>query len=257
MIAEKLIDDLINVSEDAGKAILQVYGSSEQNIQIKGDNSPLTDADRHSNEIISSFLQTTGIPVLSEEGKQIPYKERKNWDKIWIVDPLDGTKEFLHRNGEFTTNIALVEKGKPILGVVYAPVLGKMYWGYSDKAFVRVNGVTNHLSIRHKYNDLKELMKIEKLKVVASRSHLNQDTRNFLNQLVDPQIVSMGSSLKLMMIAEGIADIYPRFAPTSEWDIAAGHAIVRAAGGNVLNTVSNEELTYNKMDILNPWFYCF
>lgn len=251
------IAELLHISREAGKAILEVYGRLDFNLSFKDDRSPLTSADSRSHEIIAGYLETTGIPVLSEEGRLPAYNERKSWDKLWIVDPLDGTREFLHRNGEFTTNIALVENGQPVLGVIYAPVMDLMYWGFGNEAFRIENGHQRTLSIKHSYQSLDDLMQAENLKVVASRSHLNQATREFLENLNNPETISMGSSLKLMAVAEGSADVYPRFAPTSEWDIAAGHAIVRAAGGKVYNVHTGEELVYNKEDLLNPWFYCF
>jgi 3'(2'), 5'-bisphosphate nucleotidase len=211
----------------------------------------LTLADRTAHEIILSELVSTEIPVLSEEGKNIPYSERKNWEYFWLVDPLDGTKEFLKRNGEFTVNIALIHREKPIWGVVVAPVLGKTY--YIDEA-----GIVWMETAKEKKQLLSKSEETDfgkkGIRVVASRSHIDEKTSAFLNSLNEPELVSMGSSLKFMMIAEGIADIYPRFAPTSEWDTAAAHAILNNLGYKVLQEDKTIELQYNKENILNPGF---
>lgn len=233
----------------AGQKILEIYNSDDFAVEFKGDNSPLTKADKAAHEVIMSFLEPTEIPVLSEEGRDIPYEERKRWDYLWVVDPLDGTKEFIKRNGEFTVNIALVHQGEPVLGVVYAPVLDKIYTG--------IAGLGGALTISGETSELKkrETLDLSRhgLKVVASRSHLNDDTQAFLDQLTAPEIVSMGSSLKFMVIAEGLADVYPRFAPTMEWDTAAAHAVLASIGGRVSNQ-SGESLVYNKENLLNPYF---
>lgn len=244
---------LLNLSKEAsllaGAEILKIYHSDDFGVEAKGDDSPLTKADRAAHEVIMSFLAPTGIPVLSEEGREIPYEERKKWEYLWMVDPLDGTKEFIKRNGEFTVNIALVHEGVPILGVVYAPVLDKLYAGAQGlNSTLTVKGATSELA-KQGVLDLKK----PGLKVVASRSHLNADTQAFLDQLSDPEIVSMGSSLKFMMLAEGLADVYPRFAPTMEWDTAAAHAVLLTLDGKVVNS-DNEELRYNKPELLNPYF---
>lgn len=251
------IPHLIDASLKAGDAIMEVYAKSDRGVELKDDRSPLTEADKRSHEILFEALQRFNIPVLSEEGEQHEYNTRKNWDRLWIVDPLDGTKEFLHRNGEFTTNIALIENGVPVLGVIYAPAIDELYWGTGNEAFMKKNGVTTPLSGHTIYRDLDALKKAASLKVVASRSHLNDDTRDFLSDLKEPEVVSMGSSLKLMMVARGDADVYPRFAPTMEWDIAAGDAIVRASGKKVLQANGLTPLVYNKEDLLNPYFFCF
>ena len=233
----------------AGQRILEVYNSDDFDIEIKGDNSPLTRADRAAHSIIMKALESFGIPVLSEEGREIPFEERKSWSTLWVVDPLDGTKEFIKRNGEFTVNIALVESGSPILGVVYAPVLDKLYMAASGLgATLVVKGEETALDTLKAFDASRK-----GLRVVASRSHLNDETMAFLNELVDPKIVSMGSSLKFMMIAEGLADVYPRYAPTMEWDTAAAHAILAELGGGILDQQGNS-LIYNKEDLLNPYF---
>jgi len=250
----------------AGREILKIYGTDFK-VEYKEDESPLTIADKNANEIIMSFLNNTGIPVLSEEGRSIPYEERKSWTSLWIVDPLDGTKEFVKRNGEFTVNIALIENSVPVLGVVYVPVTDELYFGDLDSgAFKLLNASSVNFSSD---NWIDEAVKLPieqkddyKFTVVASRSHMNTKTSDFINELKkehdDVQTISRGSSLKICMIAEGKADVYPRFAPTSEWDTAAGHAVVKAMGGKVLQSEKrSEELKYNKRDILNPWFIVY
>ena len=247
------LDELLAIAREASshasKEILKIYESEDFGVDMKSDYSPLTKADKKGHEVICSYLEKTGIPILSEEGKHTVYEERKSWERLWIVDPLDGTKEFIKRNGEFTVNIALVDNGKPILGVVDAPVLGVQYFGTIESGgFRSTNGVGGKLNEIPAFDEKKE-----GLKVVASRSHLNEETQIFLNRLNAPEIVSMGSSLKFMMVAEGKADIYPRFAPTMEWDTAAAHAVISALGGRV-ETPEGVELIYNKHNLLNPYF---
>lgn len=239
----------IRAAEEACKQILDVYNSGDFQAEVKGDNSPLTLADKKAHQAIVSILQSTKLPILSEEGRAIPYEERKSWEYFWMVDPLDGTKEFVKRNGEFTVNIALMDNSKPILGVVAVPVTGDFYYGSDEGAFVRRGGEEKSLPIR-KRTDLKQAG----LRVVASRSHLNEETQRFIDSLQNPTLVSSGSSLKFMLLAEGAADVYPRYAPTMEWDTAAAHAIVNATGLKVLQAGISEELVYNKKDLLNPGF---
>ncbi len=262
----KNLKTAIIASIKAGKEILKIYNTDFE-VEYKKDESPLTIADKNANEIIMSFLKNTGIPVLSEEGRSISYEERKNWTSLWIVDPLDGTKEFVKRNDEFTVNIALIEKGVPVLGVVYVPVTDELYFGDLDSGAFKLLGAS--LVYTSPENWIKKANKLPlerrdnyKFTVVASRSHLNKETSDFIDELKkehdDVRIISRGSSLKICMIAEGNADVYPRFAPTSEWDTAAGHAVVKAMGGKVLQSENrNEELKYNKKDILNPWFIVY
>lgn len=246
---ERLLELAKTAALEAGQEIIEIYNSEDFNVELKGDNSPLTKADKAAHNIIIEYLKDTDIPVLSEEGREMPYAERSNWEELWVVDPLDGTKEFIKRNGEFTVNIALVRSGVPVLGVVYAPVLDKLYFAAEGhNAFISVNGNITELA-------KKDPLDLEKtgLRVVASRSHLNDDTKAFLDKLSSPEIVSMGSSLKFMMLAEGLADVYPRFAPTMEWDTAAAHAVLRVLGGQVVNP-QGEDLVYNKENLLNPYF---
>ncbi len=249
---QELLEIAQRASSEASKVILGIYNSEDFGVDLKSDNSPLTKADRASHEIIVNHLKNTQIPILSEEGHDIPFEERKNWKRLWIVDPLDGTKEFIKRNGEFTVNIALVENGRPILGVVEAPVLHAQYFGFiGSGAFIRSDEQTEQLK------PITEIdFKTKGLRVVASRSHLSLETQDFLNDLNEPEIVSRGSSLKFMMIAQGKADIYPRFAPTMEWDTAAAHSVINVLGGRVLNS-EGVELTYNKENLLNPYFRAY
>lgn len=244
-----LLDIAKKASLTAGQKILEVYNSDDFAVELKGDNSPLTKADKAAHDIIMSFLEPHGIPVLSEEGRAIPFTERSHWEYLWIVDPLDGTKEFIKRNGEFTVNIALVKQGRPILGVVYAPVLNKLYAGAEGLGVM----LTTEDDVRHLKKKSEPDLTKSGLRVVASRSHLNESTQAFLDELNAPEIVSMGSSLKFMLIAEGQADVYPRFAPTMEWDTAAAHAVLLELDSDVVDQQGNS-LQYNKEDLLNPYF---
>jgi 3'(2'), 5'-bisphosphate nucleotidase len=233
-----------------GKEILDVYHSDNFEVEKKGDQSPLTLADRKAHLAIMEVLEASGIPVLSEEGKEIPYEERKNWKRLWIVDPLDGTKEFIKRNGEFTVNIALIDNGIPLLGVIYVPVKNELYSGASGMGARKVqNGESIAIPI---------VQKARKYRAVGSRSHMSPETQDFLENLKkehgEVEIVSMGSSLKICLVAEGTADVYPRFAPTMEWDTAAGHAIAKAAGKSLIDIKTNQEMVYNREDLLNNWF---
>ena len=251
----------INAALKAGALIAEVYGQDFA-VEIKKDNSPLTLADKLSHKAITESLQHFNIPVISEEGKSIPFEERKGWQQLWMIDPLDGTKEFIRRNGDFTVNIALIESGSPVLGVVYAPVSGKLYYATeAEGSFIAV--ILNHSII----SDIKSLTdSAQKLPftqtsvytIVASRLHSSAETTSFIeekNRLhSNIELMQAGSSLKLCMVAEGNADIYPRLAPTMEWDTAAGHAVAKFAGCRVYQYESGVELAYNKENLLNPWF---
>lgn len=256
-----LLSIAIIASVEAGEAIMKVY-SSKINVIFKEDESPLTLADKNANEIINKYLIKSKIPIISEENKILTYDERKNWDQCWIVDPLDGTKEFIKRNGEFTVNIALIEHSKPILGVIYAPAAKTLYFTSEDclKSY-KVLLKTNTLSIDDIFNNAIEIFPTQKnnniLRIVGSRSHLNEATKSYILKIEKnnkTEIVSKGSSLKFCLIAEGGAEIYPRFAPTMEWDTAAGQAICEAVGVKVIDISTNEPLKYNKKNLLNPYF---
>lgn len=254
----------INAALVAGNAILSVYHDKHADWQIekKADNSPLTLADKTAHRVIADRLKITGLPILSEESVITPYDERKQWQRFWLIDPLDGTKEFINRNGEFTVNIALIENGKPVFGVVYAPVQERLYLGIPGRGSYLVESAS-HVE----WNTVDELIGQAQIlplyqqkrpyRVVASRSHLSPETRQFIGKLQyehpDLECVSKGSSLKICQIAEGEADIYPRLAPTMEWDTAAAHAVVCHAGKR-LHAYDGDELSYNKEDLHNPWF---
>lgn len=250
---------LIQTALKAGKAILDIYEIGDAGVEYKEDHSPLTTADKASHEIIVAALQSTGLPILSEEGKDIPYDIRKHWTSFWLVDPLDGTKEFIKRNGEFTVNIALIESGSPVFGLIYAPVLKLLYYGGPNLGSFRTN-VTPEQSAQE------ILMQAERLpifkqndpyRVVVSRSHMNTETEAYVKELEAQygqiRYVTKGSSLKLCLVAEGSADCYPRFGPTMEWDIGAGDAICVGSACSVTNP-DGSAFRYNKEDLLNPYF---
>ncbi len=248
-LIEKIkLEDIQNIAINAGKAIMEIY-NKDFTVEYKEDNSPLTEADTKSNEIICSNLEKfyPEIPMLSEESKAVPYEERKKWEYYWCIDPIDGTKEFIKKNGEFTVNIALIHKNTPVLGVVYAPAIDALYSAKKGEGSF-LNGQKLPLKENHS--------KKEKLYVVASKSHLSPETQEFIDNLDAKEIeqVSKGSSLKLCMVAEGSADIYPRLAPTMEWDTAAADAIVRESGKMTYQFETNSPLVYNKENLLNPWF---
>ena len=248
---QEFIPEVRRIAGEAAAAILEVYESAEHQVAVKEDFSPLTQADLASHRHIVAGLErlAPALPVLSEESQEITYNERRQWDTFWLVDPLDGTKEFLRRNGEFTINIALVRGHRPVLGVVHLPVSGQTYWAAEGEgAFRSVNGETVRLQAAQTVG--------QPVKVVASRSHSSTPTVAFLDRLAqehDLAVVSRGSALKLCMVAEGEADLYPRLAPTMEWDTAAAQCVVEQAGGRV-TTLGSEPLRYNKEDLLNPFF---
>ncbi|WP_029520540.1 3'(2'),5'-bisphosphate nucleotidase CysQ [Persephonella sp. IF05-L8] len=258
---ENILKNLIHIAKKAGEEILNVY-QLDFKVEYKDDNSPLTQADKNSHDIIVQGLKKiSDYPILSEEGKEVSFEERKNWDYFWMIDPLDGTKEFINKNGEFTVNIALIYKNRPILGIVYAPALDILYYGEIGKGAYKVqNGKEEKLPISYRREK-------NKIRIVASKSHLNEETSKFIKNLEKyydtVETTSIGSSLKICLVAEGKADIYPRLAPTMEWDTAAAHAILNAAGGKMVEYKKTEnliylkqlpELKYNKENLLNPSF---
>lgn len=251
----------IKAALDAGAEILKVYNSNFE-VETKEDDSPLTLADKNANSVINEHLRPTGIPIISEENKQINYGERKKWKRCWIVDPLDGTKEFIKRNGEFTVNIALVEGGHPVLGVIYVPVTKTLYFAStylrtSKKIELKSEDTFINYILTEAQN-IKPKPVQEVIKIVGSRSHLNQETEDFIQKFLGRnqkvEIVSKGSSLKFCLVAEGEAHIYPRFGPTMEWDTAAGDAICRMAGLQVIDQDTGGPLLYNKRSLLNNYF---
>ena len=246
---------------EAGVAILEIYHSGEFDVTLKGDDSPLTKADLASHEVIMRHLSHTQIPVLSEEGRNIPFSERSAWSELWVVDPIDGTKEFIKRNGEFTVNIALVRNQVPALGVILVPVTGEVYFSDENRAFKAQVDMAGPLDVETVMAAAAKLPmdKGERpFTVVASRSHMSPETEDFVEQLRQEhgkvELMSKGSSLKLCMVAEGKADCYPRFAPTMEWDTAAGQAICTAAGLNVVDQSTGVTMLYNREALLNAWF---
>lgn len=238
------------ISVQAGKGILAIYNQQEGfQIQVKENSSPLTLADQIGHEILNKGLMESGLPVLSEEGKEVPYEERKQWEFYWLIDPLDGTKEFIKRNGEFTVNVALIESGIPVLGVVYVPVTDTLYWGAKENGAFKQVGESDPIPLRVNANSRVKT-------IVASRSHISADTIAFIEKHPHAELISMGSSLKFLLVAEGRAEVYPRFAPTMEWDTAAAQGIVEASGGVVLNYPQMTRLVYNRPDMLNGSFIC-
>ena len=262
----------INSALAAGKAILTVYDSPDIAIDKKADDSPLTLADRRAHDIIVAGIADTGLPVLSEEGRNIPFAERGQWLRMWIVDPLDGTKEFIKRNGEFTVNIALCEKGAPSMGVVFVPVIDTLYFADRERGAFKIeainqiySGADNREAIGHLEQLIRRADRMPVVRdpnrpftIMGSRSHATPALEAYVETMrkkhgsVD--FISAGSSLKICRVAEGTADVYPRLGPTMEWDTAAGQAIAVASGARMIRHDNGRDLTYNKEDLLNPWF---
>lgn len=264
-----LIEDIdvtcaIEAAYAAGGAIMQVYNSTDFGIEIKSDKSPLTIADKNAHHLIVDGLKQTNIPVLSEEGDDIPYATRSKWALFWMVDPLDGTKEFIKQNGEFTVNIALIKNGNPIFGVVYSPVKEKMYYGgvSMGKSYIET---AQKLPVALKQvtpKSIDYLGNLKTVRIVTSRSHQTHDTLNFIDQYPNTELLSMGSSLKFIVLAEGGADVYPRYAPCMEWDTAAAHAILQGVGADIYQVdeyrnLTSQKLKYNKENLLNPDFISY
>ena len=260
-MSHDLLKIAISAALEAAKEILKIYHSDDFEVQLKSDDSPLTKADLVSHQVIESYLKPTNIPILSEEGKDISYDLRKDWAQLWIVDPIDGTKEFIKRNGEFTVNIALIENQRPILGVVYAPVLNELYFSSNELGGLKVSVNLTDFDLNNLIDSAVKLplsREDNTYTIVASRSHLSDETVDFIEELNkekgDVHLISKGSSLKLCLVAEGSADCYPRFAPTMEWDTAAGQAICEHAGFRVIDWETKEDLLYNRPKLLNNWF---
>jgi len=255
MLNKIKVNDIVKLAKMAGEAIMAIY-EKDFEVEFKADESPLTEADKTAhNIIVSGLLQLdksneTKIPVLSEEGKGIPYVDRKAWDYFWLVDPVDGTKEFVKKNGEFTVNIALIHQGIPVLGVVYAPALNACYWAKKGEGAFKDGAKLPSQVAMQRTN----------YKIVASRSHMSDETKQYIDSIETDKVkelVSIGSSLKICLVAEGQADIYPRLGPTMEWDTGAAHAIILGAGMDMLAYENGEELDallYNKENLLNPFF---
>ncbi len=255
------IEKAVNAAVSGGAEILDVY-DSDFDVEIKSDNSPLTIADKRAHLKIMEGLASTNLQVLSEEGREMNFEERKDWEYFWMVDPLDGTKEFVKRNGEFTVNIALIHKQESIGGVIYVPVKKWLYVAIPNIGSFKLENVQPNTEL-----DLEQVvqdgLRLPRSKegpyiIVGSRSHMSPETEEFIDQVKKEQgeveITSMGSSLKICLVAEGKADVYPRFAPTMEWDTAAGHAIAKCAGKMVKDHATGSEMKYNKENLLNNWF---
>ncbi len=255
---EKNILELLNIAIDAGKEILNIY-NDEIIVNSKEDKSPITQADIKSNDLIVNRLNKleSDIPILTEESV-VEWKNRKDWIKYWLIDPLDGTKEFINRNGEFTVNISLIENNYPIFGIIYSPVKSLLYYALKNNGCYKLKTNSNLSTLKNfnKINIHKE--KNITTKVIGSRSHSSKEFLNWVEKkFTNFELITIGSSLKFCILAEGKADIYPRFGPTSEWDIAAGHIILEEAGGK-LKTIDNKDILYNtKDDILNPHFIAY
>lgn len=252
----------IRAAIEGGIRVMEIYNNEDFQIESKSDDSPLTIADNQTNEIINSFLIPTEIPIMSEENKQLEFSERKDWEECWIVDPLDGTKEFIKRNGEFTVNIALIRNNVPVFGVIYVPAKKDLYIGDVEKGKSFKTTLDSEENLVFEDLDLTEIFPAEandKIRVVGSRSHMNQDTLDYIEELKstynkEVEIVSKGSSLKFCLVAEGKADVYPRFAPTMEWDTAAGQAICNAVGLEVIDRQTGAPMKYNRENLLNNYF---
>jgi len=254
----------LSAARKASDAIIEIYRSGSFEAERKADESPLTIADKAAHSIITGILSESGFPVLSEEGMQTDFEVRKNWETFWLVDPLDGTREFLKQNGEFTVNIALMKDGIPVFGVIAIPVDGTVYFGPADDGMVyrlsENDGIKALNPIMASGANLSgidgELNSEIHTRVVASRSHRDTMTDDFISRLSNPVLVSKGSSLKFLLLAEGQADVYPRFAPTMEWDTAAADAILRPLNISIRRTEDGNKLEYNKRNLLNPFFIC-
>ena len=249
------LDLISNVAVTAGSVIMDIYGRDFE-VDFKSDQSPLTEADRQANSVIMDALSThyPQIPVISEENKEVAYTERSEWEQFWLVDPLDGTKEFIKKNDEFTVNIGLVKKGFPVAGIVYRPVDRICYSAESGSGAFKtlIGGETKRICNDQHYLDQ------DKVSVVASRSHITPEVADFIEGLKESgkevDLISVGSSLKLCLVAEGSANVYPRFGPTMEWDTGAAHAVVLESGRKVISHETGQSLIYNKPSLFNPWF---
>ena len=250
----QLAKAVTEIARKAGAAILEIYNEADFGIEQKADNSPLTKADRAANQVICDGLEALPIqyPIVSEENKAIPYAERKNYTQSWLVDPLDGTKEFIKRNGEFTVNIALIENQQTVLGVVYAPVLDEMYWAVKGQGAYLVQDGKDQKLEASSFS-----LSDAGLRVVCSRSHLNPPTQAFVDALSSPELVATGSSLKFLIMAKGKADVYPRLGPTMEWDTGAAQIVLEESGGSVIDEETKQPLRYNKENLLNPYFIAY
>lgn len=252
----ELIPSILKIANEAGARIMEIYNDeADFQVEMKMDDSPVTRADKTSNEIICRQLEALEVkwPIVSEENKTVSYEERINYEYYWLVDPLDGTKEFIKRNGDFTVQIALIHKNEAILGVVGAPALGEMYWALKGHgAFMEKAGQIHQLQVRSDF-DLSDAG----LNVVCSRSHITKPTQDYIDQLKDPKLIAVGSALKFLIMAKGEAQLYPRMGPTMEWDIAPAQIILEEAGGSVIDEVTRRPMRYNKENLLNHYFIAY
>jgi len=261
----QLTEIAISAAIEGAREIMKVYVKDDFNVQLKSDESPLTEADLRSNAVIVAALSKTDIPILSEEGAEVLYEDRKHWKQLWIVDPLDGTKEFVKRNGEFTVNIALAKNTYPVMGVIFAPYLNCLYWGDESGAYksqlssdwmdITTERIISGIDIISMPNALPDIKTM-----VASKSHFTQETGDYIELLKEKEgeieLVSKGSSLKMCLVAEGQAHLYPRLGPTMEWDTAAGQAIIESTGGQLYDWNTKERMRYNRSELRNGWFLC-
>ncbi len=255
MTLTRFKDPLYAIVREAGEAILQIYSDPALfDVDYKSDKSPLTAADSASNEIILKGLTSLSedFPIISEESKTLPYEERRTYDYCWLVDPLDGTKEFIKRNDEFTINIALVRAGKPVVGILYIPVTGACFFGAKGEGAYRIDGETE-VRLQCRPFEIGQ----SGLRVLCSRSHLSAATQEYVDKLDNPVLVPQGSALKFTVMAEGKGDVYPRIGPTMEWDTAAAHILLEEAGGGIVEFATGRPLVYNKPSLLNPDFVAF
>ena len=261
-ISDSWINQAFQATLQAGTAILEVYKMADQEIAIKADHSPITLADRKADTIIKATLQPTGIPVFTEESSDVPYNIRKKWDKYWLVDPLDGTKEFIRHNDEFTVNIALIEDHIPTFGIIFIPVYKQLYFAIKGRGAYRMDHISEDFSNLTEGNKIiQQAVRLSDkqhtdIRIAVSRSHLSPETKTYIHERIGDRpykMISAGSSLKFCRVAEGEADLYPRLGPTMEWDIAAGTIIVTESGGTVLQ-YDGKPLTFNRENLLNPWF---
>ena len=260
---KSFLNGFIDLVKKCNIKILDIY-KSNYSVEYKDDKSPLTNADLESNKLICEYIQLLNknikkeinedLCIISEENKNMNYEKRKDYNYTWLIDPIDGTKEFLKKNGQFTVNIGLCKNGIPIFGIVSIPVYDDIYYGIEGIGSYKIDKNDNKIKLEIKQN--KDLGK-DNIKIIASSSHMNEETLNYIKKFKNPNLLNIGSSIKLLYIAENKADLYPRFALTSEWDTCAAHAIIKYSNGNVINIEDKKELKYNKENLLNPYFLVY
>ena len=257
-IVKQYLDIAQSAAVEAGRTIMEVYDSGVFLSTTKEDSSPLTIADQNAHRVITKCLGGTNLPLLSEEGRNIAYDDRKGWEYFWLIDPLDGTKEFINKNGEFTVNIALMYQNSPVAGVVYAPGADILYYGSQEGGvYKKEKGRLINIPPLFKRTLYHDILQKEQITIAVSRSHLSPETKDFVKQFKNVNLLPVGSALKFMMLLEGQADIYPRLGKTMEWDTAAAHAILHASNRGVYLTDLKSEIIYNKPNLANPFFIAF